>query len=418
MGAMNRNPQDEQASRVVLRAMRSVLLIAILTLGAVYFNRSRFYPPHGSPLLYAIALSWLIAITVAVPASIFFNVNPKRFSLARWEKEGEVYDRASIRAFRWVVLHSPVGWINSNLHLGASRTDGERLLREIHVSERVHWLTCFLTSILAITCLVRGYAVYGYVMLLIRVPFDLYPIMLQRRNRGRLCRVLSRPRRTSRVALTARKVPINQCSQPSGWLGRLNLSRMNKSHSRLTDWGLGQVSIQFDDTILDIGCGGGRTVSKLAAIATQGRVIGVDYSETSVERSSQTNVKWIGTGRVEIRQGSVSQLPFPDKIFDLITAVETHFWWPDLPNDLREVFRVIKPGGALILIAEVYKGANTSTARLLEQQCARIGLQLLTAEEHRELLANAGFSDIQINLKEGTAWLSATGKKPLANSST
>jgi ubiquinone/menaquinone biosynthesis C-methylase UbiE len=216
--------------------------------------------------------------------------------------------------------------------------------------------------------------------------------------------------------VTARNVPINQCSQPSGWLGRLNLRRMNKSHSKLTDWGLGHVSIQSHDTILDIGCGGGRTVSKLAAIATQGRVVGVDYSETSVEKSRKTNVKWIDTGRVEIRQGSVSQLPFPDNIFDLITAVETHFWWPDLPNDLREVFRVIKPGGMLILIAEVYKGANTPIARHLEQQSARIGLQLLTAEEHRELLANAGFSDIQINLKEGTAWMSATGKKPLANS--
>ena len=102
-------------------------------------------------------------------------------------------------------------------------------------------------------------------------------------------------------------------------------------------------------------------------------------------------------------------------MFDLITAVETHFWWPDLPNDLREVFRVIKPGGILILIAEVYKGANTPIAGLLEQQCAKIGLQLLTVAEHRELLANAGFSDIQINLKEGTAWMSATGKKPLAN---
>src|SRR5262245_5229019 len=191
---------------------------------------------------------------------------------------------------------------------------------------------------------------------------------------------------------------------------------MNKSHSKLTDWGLGHVSIQSRDTILDIGCGGGRTVSKLAAIATEGRVVGVDYSKTSVEKSSKMNVKWIDTGRVEIRQGSVSQLAFPNNVFDLITAVETHFWWPDLPNDLREVFRVMKPGGVLLLIAEVYKGANTPIARLLEAQSERIGLQLLTAEEHRELLANARFSDIQINLKEGTAWMSATGKKPLANS--
>jgi ubiquinone/menaquinone biosynthesis C-methylase UbiE len=178
---------------------------------------------------------------------------------------------------------------------------------------------------------------------------------------------------------------------------------MNKSHSQLTDWGLGHVSIRSHDTILDLGCGGGRTISKLAAIATQGKVVGVDYSETSVETSSKTNVRWIDTGGVEIRQGSVSRLPFSDNIFDVITAVETHFWWPDLPNDLREVFRVMKPGAMLILIAEVYKDANAPIARHLEQHLTRVGLQLLTAEEHRSLLVNAGFSDIQISLKEGTA---------------
>jgi len=47
--------------------------------------------------------------------------------------------------------------------------------------------------------------------------------------------------------------------------------------------------------------------------------------------------------------------------------LETHFWWPDLPGDMREVFRVLKPGGTLILIAEIYKGANTIAAKLAEK---------------------------------------------------
>jgi len=51
---------------------------------------------------------------------------------------------------------------------------------------------------------------------------------------------------------------------------------MNASHSNLTDWGLQHVSIANHYTILDVGCGGGRTVSKLAAMATQGKVYGVD----------------------------------------------------------------------------------------------------------------------------------------------
>jgi 2-polyprenyl-3-methyl-5-hydroxy-6-metoxy-1,4-benzoquinol methylase len=84
---------------------------------------------------------------------------------------------------------------------------------------------------------------------------------------------------------------INQCQKPTGWLGRFVLWRMNLSHSRLTDWGMGHVSVGKGDTILDVGCGGGKTVSKLAAIAAEGNVYGLDYSEESVAASRRTNRK-------------------------------------------------------------------------------------------------------------------------------
>src|SRR5215471_3055576 len=61
---------------------------------------------------------------------------------------------------------------------------------------------------------------------------------------------------------------ISQCQKPTGWLGRFSLWRMNASHSKLTDWGLRHVTVEKRHTILDVGCGGGRTVSKLAAMTT------------------------------------------------------------------------------------------------------------------------------------------------------
>jgi ubiquinone/menaquinone biosynthesis C-methylase UbiE len=191
---------------------------------------------------------------------------------------------------------------------------------------------------------------------------------------------------------------------------------MNSSHSKLTDWGLEQISIENDHTILDIGCGGGRTVSKLAAIATQGKVYGVDYSEESVAATRKTNAQWIGHGRVEVRHGSVSQLPFPDGMFDLVTAVETHFWWPDLPGDIREVSRVMKPGGTLVLIAEIYKGANTMAAKLAEKYASRTGMILLSVNEHRELCTNADYRDVQVIEERYKGWICSVGRKPTANS--
>lgn len=205
---------------------------------------------------------------------------------------------------------------------------------------------------------------------------------------------------------------VSQCQKPTGWWGRFTLWRMNASHSKLTDWGLAHLSIGNRDTILDVGCGGGRTVSKLAAIAIQGKVYGIDHAEESVAATRKTNAKWIATGCVDVRLGSVSQLPFPDGMFDLVTAVETHFWWPDLGNDMREVFRVTKSGGRLILIAEVYKGADALASRIAEKYASRTGMALLTDEEHRRLLCDSGYVDVHIDAKSDKGWICAIGLKP------
>ena len=191
---------------------------------------------------------------------------------------------------------------------------------------------------------------------------------------------------------------------------------MNLSHAKLTDWGLEHVSIENHHTILDVGCGGGRTVSKLAAIAKQGKVYGVDYSEESVAATKRMNLGSIDLGRVEVRQGSVSQLPFPDGMFDLVTAIETHFWWPDLPGDLREVFRVLKAGGALVLIAEIYKGANTVAAKLAEKYSSRTGLVLFSVDEHREVLTKSGYSEVAVIEERDKGWICGIGRKPIGNS--
>jgi len=186
---------------------------------------------------------------------------------------------------------------------------------------------------------------------------------------------------------------------------------MNARHSGVTDWGLAHISIGRHYTILDVGCGGGRTLSKLAR-ATEGKVYGIDYSEESVAASKRTNARWIDMGRVEVRHGAVSQLPFRDGMFDLVTAVETHFWWPNLPMDLREVLRVLTAGGMLIVIAEVYKGANTVVAKMAETYASRTGMTLLDAVEHRKLFVTAGYSEVQVIEERNKGWICAIGGKP------
>ena len=131
---------------------------------------------------------------------------------------------------------------------------------------------------------------------------------------------------------------LSQCKKPSGRFGRFLARGMNFGHSGLTKWGLGFIDIASDLDVLDIGCGGGKTVERLAGIATNGKVVGIDCSPDAVVVAKKKNRALIDEGRVEIFQETVSSMKFSDGTFGLITAFETHYFWPDFRNDLKEVF--------------------------------------------------------------------------------
>lgn len=207
----------------------------------------------------------------------------------------------------------------------------------------------------------------------------------------------------------ARRTRMGQCQKPHGWRGKMVLWLMNRRHSALTDWGLTHVPIAKTDVILDVGCGGGRTVAKLAALASSGRVTGIDYSEAAVAAARKLNQPLIVAGRVNIGQASVSELPVPNSEFDLVTAVETHFWWPDLAAGMREIFRVLEHGGRVLLVAEIYNGGRH--AKYIDALSRYTTMKLLTIAEHESLLMDAGFTDVRVDEDRAKGWICATGMK-------
>ena len=212
------------------------------------------------------------------------------------------------------------------------------------------------------------------------------------------------------AAAIAATAVLQQCRKP-GWLpGRLIALTMNVSHRRLTSWALQQIEIGPELAILDIGCGGGGAIARLAALAPRGRVHGIDYSAASVATARHTNRHLIQEGRVDIALGSVSALPFATGSFDLITAIETHYYWPSLERDLREVRRVLRSGGTFMLVAETYR--NRRTDWLYRPAMALLRATYLTPDEHRAILLAAGFDRIRVSEHARNGWICAIGQNP------
>ena len=202
---------------------------------------------------------------------------------------------------------------------------------------------------------------------------------------------------------------------PQGELGDKLIDKMNINHEGLAKWSLSHLKILKEDIILDIGCGGGVNINRFLKM-TENKVYGIDYSELAVERSAKLNQNSIDVGRCEIIQCPVSDMPFKDNSFDIITAFETVYFWPDFVNDLKEVLRVLKPDGIIFIANEALPKEDDNRQKELIEL---LDMNIYSKDELIESLRNAGFSDVTTYVKESkdsftgedADWICAIAKK-------
>lgn len=183
--------------------------------------------------------------------------------------------------------------------------------------------------------------------------------------------------------------------KPQGKLGNIQLKSMNKEHTPVSLWGLKHLNIKHNDIVLDVGCGGGININRMAKNAK--KVYGIDYSIESVKLSRQVNEKLIDEGKVEIHEGNVKDLPFEDDTFDIVTAFETVYFWPDIEKCFGEVKRVLKPGGTFLIGME----SNGSDNFIMKFWKHFIDMELYTDEEITSFLQNNDFSEITAYIRDG-----------------
>ncbi len=188
------------------------------------------------------------------------------------------------------------------------------------------------------------------------------------------------------------KTMFTNCACPKGFLGRCMLRFMNFGHAPLTNWGLDHVELSDGMVMLDIGCGGGATLKRLLKRSPEGMVYGIDISEESVVKAKNVN-KQLLNKQVFVQQGSANRLPWEDQKFDVVTAVETVYFWPNLPQCFQEVKRVLKPGGQFAIMLEVIEGDSIWT-NVVE------GMTVYSPEMLKDMLEQAGFGDVKVFRKK------------------
>ena len=193
--------------------------------------------------------------------------------------------------------------------------------------------------------------------------------------------------------------------KPVGLGGKIMVAMMNLGHSPVAQWGLQFLNVASDAKVLDCGCGGGANIKTLLKRCPKGKVQGIDYSAVSVEKARKVNASAIAAGRCAVRQASVAELPFEAEQFDVVTAFETVYFWPELAQNFREVYRVLKPGGTFFICNE----ANGDTDK--DEKWAGIigGMTIYKDIELKAHLEQAGFHDVQIHKKK--SWLCITAWK-------
>lgn len=178
----------------------------------------------------------------------------------------------------------------------------------------------------------------------------------------------------------------NNFKNPQGKLGDKIIDQMNEKNAQVAIWGISHLQINDSMTVLDIGCGGGTNVKRIAENAQ--KVYGIDYSQKAVERSKEYTET---QENAEILKAGVSNLPFDDNTFDVITAIKTVFFWPDLKNDFKEVKRVLKPGGAFAIIVD-YNGANGKKVMKFAEKLMEMDPK--NDSDYTLLLLEAGFGKV------------------------
>jgi len=183
---------------------------------------------------------------------------------------------------------------------------------------------------------------------------------------------------------------MSQVGKPTGFFGKLLARGMAWGHKEFYKNTAKTLDLREDDNYLEIGFGSGMFIKKYASHVS--RIAGIDISEDMVNLASSINKDLIESGKAEFKQGEVLSLPWPDNEFSVVVGIETFYFWPEPVKSLKEIYRVLVPGGRIV----IEMGYNKDDGQDHAKHIKKYNLKLYRTEEMKRMLIETGFSDIVI----------------------
>lgn len=162
---------------------------------------------------------------------------------------------------------------------------------------------------------------------------------------------------------------------------------MEQGHRPVGEQAIELMKIAADARVLDVGCGSGWASRLMAAKATSGHVVGIDISDEMVALAKESS-KQFSNASFEV--ASAEKLPFSDGEFSDAFSMESLYYYADMLTALREIKRVLKPGGQFVTVVDLYQ-ENEPSHQWVEQ--LKVPVQLLSTEQYVSLFEDAGFVD-------------------------
>jgi ubiquinone/menaquinone biosynthesis C-methylase UbiE len=195
---------------------------------------------------------------------------------------------------------------------------------------------------------------------------------------------------------------MSQFAKPTGFFGKILAKGMARGHKEFYKNALKVINPKKDDEYLEIGFGSGIFIKKYMSHVS--KIAGIDHSEDMVKLASDINRKLVESGKAEFKQGYASSLPWDDNEFTVVAAIEVFFFLDETEKTLNEIFRVLKPGGRLIIEMAFNKDDGVDHKKYIK----KMNLKLYSGEEMKNLLKKAGFNNIVIDYYKAV-WIPIKG---------